>query len=215
MVTHVSSGLGHVAFINNKQLFGMGNNMFGQLGQCSVEHKYVSAPERIKNFDNVTAISCGNYHTAFIQNSHVYVFGINASGELGSGCIRDTENVPQKINEFSNIVGVACGSHHTTIVDSTGLLYTFGDNSYNQLGYMLSDNENQLTPRQVTNIPRVGLFLKYWYPMELIKNQLYIDENKERHSIVIVAILLMAQCDVFKATIDDMLCDVLSFAIDY
>lgn len=45
---------------------------------------------------------------------------------------------------MKKIVQLGCGSNFTIMLDSKNQLFSFGDNSYGQLGYQTEDQTNQV-----------------------------------------------------------------------
>jgi alpha-tubulin suppressor-like RCC1 family protein len=81
--------------------------------------------------------------------SALYVWGNNASGQLGIGSTTNY-NTPLGISNFvggSSFTIVAGGIDHNLLITSSGKLYTWGNNAYGQLGN--GNTNNVSTPTQV------------------------------------------------------------------
>ena len=83
------------------------------------------------------------------NNGDVYSAGLNTSlALLGNG---DTETVsttiPAKINSLSNIKAVSAGQNHVIAIDEDGKVYSWGDNTYGQLGH--GDNGSYVLPKKI------------------------------------------------------------------
>ncbi len=163
-VTLVSCGHLFTAFICGKKIYTCGTNLHGQLGRvCTCnEHKnainmhlHDCTPKHIRNFNNVTAISCGDFHLAFINNGCIYACGSNADGQLGQKYYYDKQCMPTRIATHSDVVSVACGLHHTAYVCNDGSLYTFGYEAYGLLGH--PENEDQLYPKKVNKFDNMNV----------------------------------------------------------
>ena len=93
---------------------------------------------KIKSFDtlfNITPIACGANHTVLLDSTgKVYTFGNNFYGQLGRGNTTSTNTPGTALSLSAVIVAVACGANHTVLLDSTGKVYTFGNNFYGELG---------------------------------------------------------------------------------
>ena len=80
-------------------------------------------PKKVKGFDNVSMVSCGSLHTAFIQNGKLYTFGNEEEGQLGHGDTKD-QNRPKMVegldnvygNAYDNILKVSCGEDYTAFI---------------------------------------------------------------------------------------------------
>ena len=51
---------------NNGHLYGMGNGVYGKLGDGDDSDHNVSTPKRIIGFKNIKQVSAGHKHTMFI-----------------------------------------------------------------------------------------------------------------------------------------------------
>lgn len=112
------------------QLWAMGNNQYGELGNGSTNTSYV--PIQIVSSD-VTAIAAGYIHSLFVKNDgSLWAMGQNQFGQLGNATLMDT-NTPQEILT-SNVTAVAAGAYHSLFIKSDGSLWGMGDDEYGQLG---------------------------------------------------------------------------------
>ena len=48
---------------------------------------------------------------------------------------------------------MAAGSYHTLLLDENGIVWSFGNGYYGQLGH--GDTKNQLLPKQIAGIPKI------------------------------------------------------------
>ena len=94
-VTAVASGYGHTLILkSNGSLWAMGDNEYGQLGDCTYTNKNV--PEQILPSD-VTAIAAGVWQSLFIKSDgSLWGMGQNMYGQLGDGTYNNT-NCPARI----------------------------------------------------------------------------------------------------------------------
>jgi alpha-tubulin suppressor-like RCC1 family protein len=151
-VTAISCGKYHNAFVSNGRVYAFGDGEYGKLGDGRDDDHNVSSPRLVGGFNqNVTAISCGTYHTAFVSNGQVYAFGYGEYGKLGDR--RDDEHsvssprlVDGPFNQ--NVTAISCGNNHTVFV-SNGKVYAFGDGSFGKLGDGRDDFHSVLRPRLV------------------------------------------------------------------
>lgn len=97
----------------------------------------------IKWMPSIKKLTCGAYHTAFIDGGGaVWTFGRGDSGQLGHG-IFDNKAEPTRVEEF-RAVEISCGYEHTAFIDPAGSVWTFGRGSESQLGHW---NANTSRPR--------------------------------------------------------------------
>jgi alpha-tubulin suppressor-like RCC1 family protein len=94
-VTAIAAGGGHSLFLKSDgSLWGMGANMYGQLGDGTF--KNTNRPEQILA-GGVTAIAAGSNHSLFLKSDgSLWVMGYNYSGQLGDGTYSNT-NQPEQI----------------------------------------------------------------------------------------------------------------------
>ncbi|XP_028405299.1 ultraviolet-B receptor UVR8-like [Dendronephthya gigantea] len=143
-VVHASCGKDFtMACTSDGQLFAFGNNKFYQLGLGD------SLPRReptLVEFENINdesmvKVECGDYHTAVMSDwGNVWMWGANEYGQLGTGDDFAMFSKPCKLqisednSSITLITNISCGSRHSALVTFDGLLYCFGDNTFNQLG---------------------------------------------------------------------------------
>jgi alpha-tubulin suppressor-like RCC1 family protein len=146
-VVEVAAGEAHgLAVTSTGQLYGFGENQYGQLGTTTNNNK--STPNPTPTLINlpgakgaVTQVAAGSHHSLAVTSSgQLYAFGRNYYGELGSA----THNGTNEPNPTPTLVGlpgatgvvtaVAAGEAFSLAVTSTGQLYAFGENFHGQLG---------------------------------------------------------------------------------
>jgi alpha-tubulin suppressor-like RCC1 family protein len=135
-VLYISIGHQHSLIYNNDSTcLSSGNNANGQLGIGTN-----SVYEILKNVININ-ININIYTdimtTNFVKTYTISSFGDNSSGQLGQNNITQLL-VPMQITSTNIstqiITNVACGQDHTVFLDSTGKVYSCGDNTNGQLG---------------------------------------------------------------------------------
>ncbi|MBQ8213315.1 MAG: hypothetical protein IJZ80_04835 [Clostridia bacterium] len=135
----VALGGDHTAVLmNDGKVASFGYQKYGQLGNGETKNegtqvfKYL-APETAA----VKAISAGASHSAAIgTDGAVYIWGKNASGILGTGSDADVLSTPTKVvsDLWETPVFIAAGYDNTAVIDGQGLVYTWGKNTYGELG---------------------------------------------------------------------------------
>lgn len=75
-------------------------------------------------------------------------------GQLGLGYTSEVE-APQKINGLSNVVSVGVGHDHAMAVKADGTVWTWGNNSKNQLGRVLGMTTKPGQVMGITNAKQV------------------------------------------------------------
>ncbi|MCJ1404093.1 hypothetical protein MMC11_007318 [Xylographa trunciseda] len=110
---------------------------------------------------NILDVQLAKLHTAVLTTdpeANLFVCGFGPGGRLGTGdestrfnftCIFGGALLNKKI------VNIGLGQNHTVAVSSHGEVYTWGNNGFGQLGYVLPNSNNrdddpvQLLPRQI------------------------------------------------------------------
>lgn len=96
-------------------------------------------PGQVSGITNVTKIAAGHIHSLFLKSDGtVWAVGNNASGQLGDNSTTDRTSVVQVVvsggSALTNVVDIAAGAAHSVARKSDGTVWTWGDNSYGQLG---------------------------------------------------------------------------------
>ena len=144
-VTSVSSGDGYQAAITSKgRLFTWGANWFGQLGDGTIIFRYdpndITTKFGLITGETVTTVSLGNYHSSAITSKgRVFTWGDNDYGQLGDGTTTDRHSPTEITTNFvlnagEAITDVFIGAYHSCAITSNGRIFTWGYNSYGQLG---------------------------------------------------------------------------------
>ena len=146
--TQVSTGNFHfLAIGSDGNLYSWGHNADGELGRETVS----TTPNDNSQIDNqprlvtppagvhFTQACAGKWHSlALGSDGNLYSWGQNKYGELG----RDTGSAiydvkPGKVNlpkGITKITQISAGTFYSMALDSDGDLYSWGDNTYDELG---------------------------------------------------------------------------------
>lgn len=111
--------------------------------------------------EKVTDISCGLEHCLVLTSAgRVFSCAIGnenfiSKGQLGEGEIRNPRDYRQ-LDEIDGlrhfkIAKIAAGDYHSLLLDRDGRMFSFGDNSFGQLGF--EDNTNNLIRTVPTMVP--------------------------------------------------------------
>ena len=131
-------------------LYVWGKNSYGQLGVGDEVNKNtptkVNLPGKIKELitTNVPSVY------ALMEDSSLYAWGYNLDGQLGVGD-EVNKNTPTKVNlpsKIKELITTNGSSVYALMEDSS--LYSWGENSYGQLG--VGDKINKNTPT-IVNLP--------------------------------------------------------------
>ena len=148
-----------LALQNNGSLYAWGYNAFGQLGNNSTTN--FSSPIQVGTlsvWSNIIQANGNNFSVAIQSNGSLWSWGQNNWSQLGQG---NTVNYssPVQIGTPVNqtlFTQVSCGYNYFSLgIQSPGTLWSWGGNSYGQLGVNTSGVNNTSSP------VRVGA-LNYW-----------------------------------------------------
>jgi alpha-tubulin suppressor-like RCC1 family protein len=129
-IINISAGSNFSTFLKDDgALWGMGSNVYGQLGKIS--ESYEKVPVKIS--DNVKIVfSQMSFHTLFIKNDNsLWGSGNNRFGQLGDGT-KVNKTTPIKI--MDDVKSMTAQEAHTIILKNDNSLWAVGWNSYGQLG---------------------------------------------------------------------------------
>ncbi|XP_054155256.1 RCC1 and BTB domain-containing protein 1-like [Oppia nitens] len=130
------SGNEVIIVTKDDNVFAFGYNKYGCLGLG--HNNPIQEPTRLEElcYKEIASIAyCGYYVIAFTANGDIYSWGYNNNGELGIGTTVNS-NRPNLIDGLvgKRIVDISCGYDHSLALTATGDVYSWGDNSYGQLG---------------------------------------------------------------------------------
>jgi alpha-tubulin suppressor-like RCC1 family protein len=132
----VFSSLVKTSFLldNEGNLYGFGDNSYGQLG---LGHKN-NVVEPTFLTDKVKTVAPGRNHTVILkQDGSVWTSGENGHGQLGTG---NTTSSTYWVAVASNISDIAAGYYNSWILSGTGDLKVAGSNRYGQYGIGTTTN---------------------------------------------------------------------------
>jgi len=135
--SQIAAGRGQTFAINtNGTLWACGYNSLGLLGLNTSTGSYSSLVQ-VGGLSVWTRISTAFAHTAAIQsNGTLWAWGDNQWGELGNNSTTGSGvKSPIQVGTASNWAQISCGyGSFTAAIQSNGTLWTWGLNSYGQLG---------------------------------------------------------------------------------
>ncbi|XP_055315048.1 probable E3 ubiquitin-protein ligase HERC4 isoform X2 [Sitodiplosis mosellana] len=126
-------------------LYCWGSTSHGELALGGIEEEHVLTPRQLdwSLACDIEHVSCGPVHTLFLVNGKVYSSGNNDFGQLGHEQTRKRPHLVENL-ESHVIKNVCCGSSHSCAINEWGLLFTWGSNSFGQLGYGEFDTNEPL-----------------------------------------------------------------------
>jgi alpha-tubulin suppressor-like RCC1 family protein len=136
--TQISCGARESAAIQSDgTLWTWGSNSFGQLGLNTTTLSNVLSPVQVGNLSVWQQVSMGFANTMAIQsNGTLWAWGLNSSGQLGLNTQQFVPVLsPTQSGTSSNWVQISAGTSFTTAIQNNGSLWSWGNNSYGQLGF--------------------------------------------------------------------------------
>ena len=126
-----------------------GYNFEGQLGDGTSLNSS-NVPVSVSSLTGITAVAGGLEHSLALKNdSMVWAWGNNTTGELGNGTNIDSD-VPVQVNGLTGIVAIAAGYDHSLAVKNDSTVWVWGRNNYGQLGN--GNNNDYNVPVQVNGL---------------------------------------------------------------
>ncbi|HHT9114972.1 MAG TPA: RCC1 domain-containing protein [Candidatus Wunengus californicus] len=153
-VVDIASGYWHtVALESDGTVWTWGNNTYGQLGDGTNTDR--NTPVQVDGISNVIAIACGYWHSiALKSDGTVWAWGNNFYGQLGDGSNANSVTPVQVKNNdgsiLSDVIAIACGYWHSIALKQDASVWTWGNNTYGQLGD--ATNVDKTTPVEVNGL---------------------------------------------------------------
>jgi len=156
--TQISAGTDYsLALGSDGNLYSWGITVWGTLGRSTGSTTpaerpgKVTMPTGVKQF---TQISAGYSHSlALDSDGNLYSWGNNTSSQLGRNPISTTPaNQPGKVTMPTGVkqfTQISAGSEYSLALGSDGNLYSWGSNTYGQLGRSTTGTQDG-TPGKVT-----------------------------------------------------------------
>ena len=146
MVDVVSGQATTLALDSNGVIYSWGYNDHGEVGNGTSGTDTIS-PALVKTTGTsisgkkIISIAEGEYYFLVVdEGGAVHSWGWNQNGELGNNTLNTSSNEPSAVYvngtpmDGKVIVDIACGIWHSLAVDSDGVVYSWGDAEYGQLG---------------------------------------------------------------------------------
>ena len=152
--TRVAAGTDHsCAIAVDASLWCWGSNLKGQLGSGQSTDGQLPMQVPGLSWSNV---AIGYAATCAIQSSgNLFCWGNNGSGQLGNGGYPKPDSwiaIPMQV-AGTGWSSIALGYYHACAVKQDGGLWTWGDNSADQLGDESAPSTGRATPGQIDNSP--------------------------------------------------------------
>src|SRR5260221_8766666 len=125
-ITQVAAGRNFsLARTEEGNVYVWGGNDWGQLG-LGIDESRKNEPTQNEKLKNIKKIATSNNHVlALSEDGHVYSFGSNFSGQLGTGDNND-KNIPVEVQGVDHIVDIAAGYKFSVAVKDDGTVWAWG-----------------------------------------------------------------------------------------
>eukprot|EP00667_Euglena_gracilis_P014770 EG_transcript_15326 len=121
-IAAISAGQEHMAILAGGQVFAVGSNTYGQLGDGTIVSKtnFTQAVAVWGGAVNVTAIAAGAYQTMVLAGYAVFSAGYNGDGRLGLDAFDAYRSfftpVVSAWGRFARVTAIAAGSGHSVVL---------------------------------------------------------------------------------------------------
>nr|XP_023654904.1 probable E3 ubiquitin-protein ligase HERC6 isoform X1 [Paramormyrops kingsleyae] len=137
-VTQVAAGESHTLILSNSgKIWTCGRNSSGQLGRRKGTN---NVPVALDRPESAVGVASGQEHClALCKSGEVLAWGRGSEGQLGTGRF-DKQLKPRIIRLTMSssmptpVIQVACGKYHSLALTKEGEMFSWGRNSYGQLG---------------------------------------------------------------------------------
>lgn len=139
----VACGAAHsLVLTRSGRLLTCGQGVFGALGDGGEDNEEVPQLLRSLWMAAIVQVSCGENHCAALTFSgEVLTWGRGKYGQLGHGTF-DNNNQPREVEGLRGrpCIQVSCGGDHTVGLSVEGAVFSWGRNSWGQLGHGCTDS---------------------------------------------------------------------------
>lgn len=134
-IIEIASGTYHMlALKSDGTVWSWGDNISGQIGDGSTTDR--SSPVQVSGLTNVVHISTGRFFSLAVKDDgSVWTWGENLYGQLGNGNTTNS-SIPVQVPGLTIALPavVATGAFHCLVVKTDGTIWTWGRNTYGNLG---------------------------------------------------------------------------------
>ena len=105
---------------------------------------------------NIVQISCGSGHTLVLtSDGMVYGWGNNRFGQIGCGKELGEKITITRLTSLPIIKSIYCSFCKSFALTDNGMVYSWGDNTWSQLGHELKQNECVFNPKLIINLTNI------------------------------------------------------------
>jgi alpha-tubulin suppressor-like RCC1 family protein len=130
--------------------WGIASDLLGK----GADTKPSTVPWPITGVGNIVSVAAGETHTLALRaDGMVWAWGDDSYGQSGRGVGSDSTSFPTQAVVVTQAMAVAAGEFHSVALQKSGVVWTWGEGSYGQLGNGGTDYLD--VPTVVTNIDNV------------------------------------------------------------
>ena len=138
-ITAIATGLSFTVGLKaDGTVWTWGLNTNGQLGDGTLDDKHY--PVQAIGVTDVVAVAAGGSHSLALKNDGtIWAWGANVKGQLGDNTLV-TSSTPLQVKDptgtgnITGIIAIAAGNTSSVALKSDGTVWTWGANTYGQLG---------------------------------------------------------------------------------
>lgn len=139
-------------------VFSWGRNNSGQIGNGSASATtHQTTPYQVAlGLSSAKGVAAGGYHSMAVTSSGaLWGWGINSSGQLGLSNLASPQNSPLAVPGLTDVAAVAAGGNHSLAMSSGGQVWSFGQDTYGQLGDGDGSATSRATPFMILGLSGV------------------------------------------------------------
>lgn len=141
-----------LALLRDGTVESWGGNGSGQLGDGTTADR--STPVTVAGLSGVSEIAAGNGFATAVRGGRVWAWGMNNLGQLGNGVTSDAATSrPVLTQSLRRVTDIATGCGFTLALRDDGTVWSWGENTYGQLGIGTLAHQN--TPKRVPGLTNV------------------------------------------------------------
>jgi YD repeat-containing protein len=157
-------GYHNLAVKSDGTVWAWGWNSRGQLGHdtstnlcpAPLSGTCSNVPVQVIGITNPLTITGGGFFSLALMPSHrLKAWGANENGQLGDGSYTDRSAPVDVSSVLSDVVQVSAGWRHAVAVTSAGTVWTWGDNTYGEIGNGITSTTGMSIPYQVAGLSNV------------------------------------------------------------
>ncbi|XP_019870124.2 secretion-regulating guanine nucleotide exchange factor-like [Aethina tumida] len=155
-IKQVSCGLRHTAMITmNGDLLVAGTGSSGQLGLGGdFDDNYPYTISKVPNVEDIACVAAGKHHTVSLKKDGTVIsWGENIHGQLGINPIVSNSYIPMEVYKNKEFDEIYAGWTHTAALTKKGDVFTWGRNTFGQLG---SFRSNIHKPEKIPNLSNIA-----------------------------------------------------------